>query len=68
MRDVNRIEPFMNELVNIWKEQCPDWRFFQLISNIQYYYGNDLFYIEENKAIEIIKNYFNIKDEKQGEI
>ncbi len=27
MRDINRIEPFMNEVAGIWKEKFPDWRF-----------------------------------------
>ena len=27
MRDPDRIEPFMNILTKVWKENCPDWRF-----------------------------------------
>ena len=34
VRDPNRIEPFMNELGKIWKENVPDWRFSQLIENV----------------------------------
>ena len=34
MRDPNRIEPFLQELGKIWKEECPDWRFGQLIFNV----------------------------------
>lgn len=64
MRDVNRIEPFMNELVNIWKEQCPDWRFGQFVSNvmgwIQIEKERDIFFIEEDKMLEYIKEYFKL--------
>lgn len=34
MRDPERIEPFMQEIGKLWKENCPDWRFGQLIENV----------------------------------
>ena len=34
MRDPERIEPFMTEIGKLWKENCPDWRFGQLIENV----------------------------------
>ena len=56
MRDINRIEPFMNELTEIWKK-LPDWRFGQLIENIKRYMKTgDLFYVEDDKMLEILKN------------
>ena len=56
MRDINRIKPFMNELTEIWKE-VPDWRFGQLIENLKRYMNvKDLFYIEDDKMLEILKN------------
>lgn len=27
MRDPNRIEPLMKRLTELWKTECPDWRF-----------------------------------------
>lgn len=33
MRPIERIEPFLKELGDIWKERFPDWRFGQLIYN-----------------------------------
>ena len=64
MRDINRIEPFMEELAIIWKEQCPDWRFGQFVSNvlgwIQSEKERDIFYIEEKQMLEYIKEYFKL--------
>ncbi len=57
-RNVDRIEPFMKQLTTLWKEECPDWRFGQLISNIQSYVGYDLFYLEEDEMMTYIENYF----------
>lgn len=59
MRDINRINKFCNELAIIWETKCPDWRFGQLIENV---FGNieSIFYIEEDEAIQKIKDYFNI--------
>ena len=57
-RNPNRIAPFMNRLETLWKEECPDWRFGQLISNIQTYIGHDIFYLEEDEMMEFIENYF----------
>ena len=64
MRDINRIEPFMEELTTIWKEQCPDWRFGQFISNVLGWIQSekeiDIFFIEEDKILEYIKEYFDL--------
>lgn len=56
MRDINRIEPFMNELTEVWKE-VPDWRFGQLIENLKRHMNiKDLFYVEDDKMLEVLKN------------
>ena len=34
MRDKNRIRKFCNELALIWEQECPDWRFGQLMMNV----------------------------------
>lgn len=58
MRDVNRIDTFLEDLGFYWKKHCPDWRFTQLISNIQRAHGNDLFYTEEDRFLEIVRKFF----------
>ena len=57
MRDINRIEPFMNELTEIWRT-VPDWRFGQLVENFKRFARvEDLFYIEDYKMLEILKQF-----------
>ena len=57
MRDINRIEPFMNELTEIWST-VPDWRFGQLIENLKKFAEvEDLFYIEDDKMLEVLKKF-----------
>ena len=34
MRDKKRIKEFCNDLADIWENNCPDWRFGQLMSNV----------------------------------
>ena len=52
MRDINRIEPFMNELTEIWRT-VPDWRFGQLIENFKTCEQiDDLFYMEDSEMLE----------------
>ena len=57
MRDINRIEPMMERLTELWKTECPDWRFGQLISNLQSFLG-DPFYIEDDEMINLIEQFF----------
>ena len=57
MRDINRIEPFMNELTEIWCT-VPDWRFGQLVENFKRFAEvEDLFYIEDDKMLEVLKKF-----------
>ena len=62
MRKIDRIEPFMLELAKIWKENCPDWRFGQLMSNVLNSFDRDPFFIEEEDMLERFKKYFDIDD------
>ena len=57
MRDPKRIKKFCDELAEIWESQCPDWRFGQLMCNVL---TRDPFYIEDDKMLELFKNYFKI--------
>jgi hypothetical protein len=61
MRDIDRIPKIMALLEEGWKK-VPDWRFGQLIENLKRYIGvQDLFYIEDDKLEEYIKNYFDLE-------
>lgn len=63
MRSIERINPFLEKLGKIWKEQCPDWRFGQLMSNVLNSFDRDPFFIEEDEMIKKFKEYFGIKDD-----
>lgn len=52
MRDPNRLDAFYAELCKIHKEQFPDWRFGQFISNL---ITRDPFYLEEEDFLKMIK-------------
>ena len=58
MRDPNRIDPFLQELGELWKEKCPDWRFGQLIVNVFSTMNIDPFFPEEDKMLEHFKTFF----------
>lgn len=54
MRDINRIDAFCDRLKKVWKEN-PDQRFFQLINNIISHYDSDMYYREDDEAIDMIE-------------
>ena len=60
MRDPNRIDDFLKELGKIWKERVPNWRFGQLISNLQSSMKRDIFFMEEDEFLKVVKEYLNI--------
>lgn len=56
MRDPARIYPFLNKFAELWMT-VPDWRFGQLVSNLQRWEDNDLFYVEDDdflKKLEVM--------------
>ena len=62
MRDPNRIPKVLAILQQGW-EKVPDWRLGQLIENLKRYIGvNDLFYIEDDKMIEKIIDFFDLEE------
>ena len=62
MRDSNRISEVLSMLRQGW-EKVPDWRFGQLIENLKRYIGvDDLFYIEDDKMIEKIVDFFDLEE------
>jgi len=66
MRDPKRLDSFYDELKRIHKEKVPDWRFGQLMSNFFGWLHSvkkvDLFFPEENKMLEYLKEYFGTKN------
>lgn len=62
MRDINRLDVFYDELKKIHKECFPDWRFGQLVNNLERWLQankrfNDLFYIEEYEMLQCINEF-----------
>lgn len=57
MRDIKRIEPFLKDIEKVWKKY-PDLRFMQMINNVMASYRSDLFFIEEEDFIKMLKGYY----------
>lgn len=62
MRKIERIEPFLKKLGDLWKKQCPDWRFGQLMCNVLNTFDKDPFFIEEDEMIERFETYFGVEN------
>lgn len=62
MRDPDRIDVFLKRLGEIWKENCPDWRFGQFMINVLSSIKKDPFFPEEDEMIKYFEDYF-----KKGE-
>ena len=60
MRNPNRIDEFCKALAHIWKTNCPDWRFGQLIVNVYGTGDRDPFFYEENESLKLFEKYFGI--------
>lgn len=67
MRKVERIDVFCNELAKIWKENCPDWRFGQLMVNVLNSLPRDPFFYEEDEMIKVFQDFFAPKVEENKE-
>ena len=57
MRDPNRLKTFYEQLEYIHRVNFPDWRFSQFLSNFVSWYGNDIYYIEENELLGLLNLY-----------
>jgi len=53
MRDPNRIHEVMIRLEELWR-RYPDWRFMQLVCNMQSVTHNDMYYMEDDRLVELI--------------
>ena len=63
MRDPKRIPKMMAILQEGWNI-VPDWRFGQLIENFKRYIGrDDLFHIEDDEMIKLMRKYFGLDQE-----
>lgn len=58
MRDPERIDEVLKVLGDKWKK-VPDWRFMQLICNLQRACNNDMFYVEDDEFVKIIEKSFS---------
>lgn len=63
MRDLKRIDKFMNILTGLWKT-FPDWRFGQMIENFFRFVRSetgieDIYYVEDDKMLELLNDYFD---------
>ena len=61
MRDVNRIDKYVNQIKDIWKK-FPDWRFGQLLMNICSMIEDNpayFFYIEDDELFKKIEESAN---------
>ena len=67
MRKVERIDTFCAELAKIWKENCPDWRFGQLVVNVLGSMNKDPFFPEEDEMLQYFKDFFSPKKEIEEE-
>lgn len=56
MRDIDRINKVTTRLAELWKT-VPDWRFMQLIDNLQRWVGNDMFYYEDDRFIDVLEKF-----------
>lgn len=68
MRNPERIDEFMQRLHDIWKQECPDWRFGQLIFNVFNQLDFDPFMMEDNQMLYEFERYFNLVDESENPI
>lgn len=56
MRDIDRIDKVTARLAELWKT-VPDWRLMQLIDNLQRWIGNDMFYYEDDRFIDVLEKF-----------
>jgi len=61
MRNINRIEPFLDKLGEAWKKY-PDLRFSQLILILLSGYGKDPFYVEDDVWLVVFDAYIKGED------
>lgn len=58
MRDPQRIDKVCAEIARIWK-RYPDFRFTQMISNFYGYKRSDCYYMEDEKFVKELNEFFD---------
>ena len=58
MRDPDRIPKILSEVEKVWNKY-PDLRLGQLLSNVASVFEKDLFYIEDEELIKMLKEEFS---------
>lgn len=58
MRDPERIDDFCEQLKMYWKK-VPDWRFGQLVVNLERFSKRDSFFYEEDEMLKLLSEYFS---------
>lgn len=61
MRDINRIDDYLDVIKKIWKKN-PDLRFSQLVLNVFTDSSLD-YYIEDDKSLEMFKHMYEMGDD-----
>ena len=65
MRDINRIDPFLEVLGKLWK-LFPDLRFAQVVNLLKNSGGwYDMFYVEDNKVLEVMNKLIEYEEEEK---
>lgn len=66
MRDPGRLSHFYKELEKMHKEEIPDWRFGQFMSNLFSWFMSekkiDPFFVEEDQMLGYLKEFFKPYD------
>ena len=57
MRDIDRIDEILKEFEEVWKKY-PDLRFTQMIVNLMSAKRSDLYYMEDEKFIKTLKEFY----------
>ena len=58
MRDPNRIYEIVDLLALVW-ENHPDWRFGQLVFNLLGSGPQDVFFVEDDEWLKLLKEHYN---------
>lgn len=56
MRNPERIPVILKRIGEVWKK-FPDWRFGQLMSNFESWYGKDIFFPEDDEFAELLEEF-----------
>lgn len=60
-RNPARLDSFYNELKWLHKKYTPDLRFIQLLDELEVWSPRDLYYIEEDEFLELLKDFLTWK-------